>query len=98
MQLLLGTMSVNGEQAWKLVIQKLFNKSGGIFLYSGSQHSLEPCRIELLFTQNFLLGDLQELRDFPTLCGLYRRGFFLLSASSRIAACSIKANSSSKIA
>jgi hypothetical protein len=26
MQLLLGTMSVNGEQAWKLVIQKLFRR------------------------------------------------------------------------
>ena len=97
-KLLLGTVSVHGEQARQLVIQKLLHESGGIFLHGGPQQGLKPCRIKLLFAKNFLLSDLQELRNFSALCHLYRLGFFLLSASSRIAACSIKVNNSSKIA
>ena len=96
-KVLVGPMSINGQQVRQLVIQELLDERGGVLLNGGPQHGLEPGRIELLLAERLLSGDIQELRDFSAEGILYSLGFFLLSASSRMAACSITANNSSKM-
>jgi hypothetical protein len=93
---LAGPMPVAGQQVWQLVVEELFDEGGGVLLHGGPQQGLEPGRIERLFGADLFPDDVQELRDFPALGRLDRPGFFLLSASPRIADCSIEANSSSK--